>query len=268
MEDTMFKKIFLGLMITGLLIGGFATSVSAFGQNPPVCQTEQNPLDVLDMTAAELRAELNAGKTIQEIFEENGLDYEELSAQWLADHQACLDEAVAEGELTEEQAQLLQERLQERVEEGFLYNQFQQFGRDMRSAMGFRMDKLWDGGNGLVGEILEKLGISLDDLKERLQGGESLADIAEEADIDLNAIHEEQVAERSERIEQLLADGKISEDQAERMLDRLNTQLENPMPWSMFDRMQDRMDRPFDRSRDGGRPGGAGFSRGNSGGCW
>ena len=264
----MFKKIFLGLMITGLLIGGVVTSVSAYGQNPPVCQTEQNPLDVLDMTAAELRAELNAGKTIQEIFEENGLDYDYLSEQWLADHLACLDEAVAEGELTEEQAQLLQERLQERVEEGFLFNQMQQFGNAMRSYMKFDMGNLWDNGRGMVGEILDKLGISFDQLRERLQGGESVADIAEEAGIDLNVIHEERIADQLARIEQLLADGKISEDQAERMQDRLNSQLENPNDWNIFDRMQDRMDRPFDKFRDGGRPGGAGLSRGNSGGCW
>lgn len=264
----MFKKIFLGLMITGLLIGGVVTSVSAYGQNPPVCPTDPIPMDLLDMTAAEIRAELNAGKTIQEIFEEKGLDYEEFSEQWLADHQACLDEAVAEGELTEEQAQLLQERLEERVEEGFLYNQMQQFGSAMRSYMNFRVEKLWEGGTGLVGELLEKLGITFDELKVRLQGGENLADIAEEAGIDLNAIHEERIADQLERIEQLLADGKITEDQAERMQDRLNTQLENPIPWNMFDRMQDRMDRPFDKFRDGGRPGGAGLSRGNSGGRW
>jgi hypothetical protein len=138
----------------------------------------------------------------------------------------------------------------------------------MRSYMNFRIDKLWNGGNGLVGEILEKLGITFDQLQERLQSGENLADIAEEADIDLDAIHEERIADQLERIEQLLADGKITEDQAERMQDRLNSQLENPNAWNMFDRMQDRMDRPFDKFRDGGRPGGAGFSRGNSGGCW
>ena len=262
----MYKKIFLGIVITVLLVGGVVTSVSAYGENPPVCPTEPIPADVLGMTAEELRDEIRSGKTIQEIFEEKGLDYDEVADQWLVDHQACLDEAVAEGELTEDEAQLLQERFEERVQEGVLFNQMQRFGSAMRSYMNFRTEKLWEGGTGLVGEILEKLGISLDELKVRLQGGDNLADIAEEAGIDLQAMHQERIAEQMQRIDQALADGKITEEQAERMRERLNNQLENPVPGSIFDRMQDRMDHPFDKFRDGGRPGGAGFSRGNSGG--
>lgn len=266
----MFKKIFLGVMITGLLAAGVVTSVSAFGQNPPVCPTEPIPADVLGMTVDELRDEIRSGKTIQELFEEKGLDYDEIAAQWLADHQACLDEAVAEGELSEEQAALLQERFEERVEEGFLFNQMQQFGNAMRSYMNFRAEKLWEGGHGLVGQILESLGITFDELQERIQGGESVEDLAEEAGIDLQAMHEERIAQQLERVDQAVEDGKITEEQADRIRERLNNQLENPIPWKMFDRMhdrmQDRMDRPFDRYQDGGRPGGAGLSRGNSGG--
>lgn len=268
----MFKKIFLGVMITGLLAAGAVTSVSAFGQNPPVCPTEPIPADVLGMTAEELRDEIRSGKTIQELFEEKGLDYEEVAAQWLADHQACLDEAVAEGELTEEQAALLQDHFEERVVEGFLFNQMQQFGNAMRSYMHFQTEKLWNNGHGVMGDLLEKLGITFDELQERIQGGESVEDLAEEAGIDLQAMHEERIAEQLERVDQAVEDGKITEEQADRIRERLNIQLENPVPWHMFDRMNDRMhdrmERPFNSFQDGGRPGGAGLSRGNSGGCW
>ncbi len=268
----MIKKIFLGVMITGLLAAGVVTSVSAFGQNPPVCPTEPIPADVLEMTAEELRDEIKSGKTIQELFEEKGLDYEEVAALWLADHEACLDEAVAAGELSEEQAELLQNRFEEKVSEGFLFNQMQQFGNAMRSYMHFQTEKLWNNGHGVMGDILEKLGITFDELKDRIQSGESVEELAEESGIDLQAMHEERIAEQLERIDQAVEDGRITEEQADRIRERLNSQLENPVPWQMFDRMnnrmQDRMERPFNRFQDGGQPGGAGSSRGNSGGCW
>ncbi len=262
----MFKKLFLGLMIAGVLVGGVVTSVSAYGQNPPVCPTEPVALDVLGMTADELRAEIRSGKTIQEIFTEKGLDYETYAEQWLADHEACLAEAVAAGDLTEEQAVTLQERLQERVSDGFLFNQNQRFGLAMGSYMRFRAEKIWEGGHGMVGEILDKLEISLDDLKARISGGEKITDIAEEAGIDLNVIHEEMIQKQLENVEQALADGKITESQADRIRERLNNQLENPTSWKMFDKMRDRTDKPFEMFRDGGRPGGMGNSRGNSSG--
>ncbi len=264
----MFKKIFFGLLIAGLLVGGGVTAVSAYGQNPPICPTEPIPQDVLGMTAAEVRDEIRSGKTMEEIFAENGLDYETYLEQWLADHEACLAEAVAEGKLTEEQAELLQERLEERVEDGLFLYQNQVFAESMRSYKNFRMEKVWEGGHGLIGQILEKLEITFDDLKTRITGGETLEEIAAEAGIDLDAMHEEFIQKQLENVEQALADGKITEAQADRIRERLNDQLENPIPWKIFDRMRDRMDRPFDMFRDGGRPGGIGQSRGNSGGSW
>ncbi len=262
----MFKKLFLGLMIAGVLVGGVVTSVSAYGQNPPVCPTEPVALDVLGMTADELRAEIRSGKTILEIFTEKGLDYETYTEQWLADHEACLAEAVAAGDLTEEQAETLQERLQEKVADGFLFNQNQRIGIAMGSYIRFRAEKIWEGGNGLIGQILDKLEITLDDLKARISGGETLEEIAEEAGIDLNAIQEERIQAQLEKVDQALADGKITEEQADRIRERLNNQLENPIPWKMFDKMRDRTDKPFEMFRDGGRPGGMGQSRGNSSG--
>lgn len=262
----MFKKLFLGLMIAGVLVGGLSTSVSASAQNPPVCPTEPVVLDVLGMTGDEIRAEIKSGKTIQEIFTEKGLDYETYSQQWLADHEACLAEAVAAGDLTEAQAETLQQRLQERVTDGFLFNQNQGFGMAMRSYMGFRAEKIWEGGRGLVGQILNNLEISLDDLKARISGGESIADIAEEAGIDLNAIHEDMIQKQLENVDQALANGKITTAQADRIRDRLNNQLENPSAWKMFDKMRDRQDKPFEMFRDSGRQGGNGQSRGNGNG--
>lgn len=262
----MLKKVFLGLLVAGLLVGGAVTSVYAFGPNTTDCPTEPIPEEILGMTAQEVRDEIRSGKTLPQIFEENGLDYASYTEQWLADHEACLAEAVSEGELTEEQAQLLQDRLEARVADGLFGYQRQFFADSMRSYMQFRMEKIWEGGNGIIGQILDKLEITFDDLRARITGGETLEDIASEAGIDLKAVHEERIQTQLEKVEQALADGKITEAQADRIRDRLNYQLENPDQMNLFERMFTRTQRPMDRFEQGGRPGGAGMSRGNSGG--
>jgi len=264
----MYKKIFLGLLIAGLLVAGGVTAVSAYGQNPPICPTEPIPQDVLGMTVAEVREELSSGKTMKEIFEEKGLDYEEYLNQWLADHEACLEEAVADGKLTQAQADLMLERLQDRVEDGLFFYQNRGFGDSMRSYMQFRTEKMWEGGHGLIGELLDKLEITFEDLKARISGGETLEEIADEAGIDLDALHQEFIQKQLENVDQALADGKITEEQADRIRERLNERLEDPASWNMFYKMQERMDRPYEMFKDGGRPGGMGHSRGNGGGCW
>ncbi len=262
------KKMFLGLLVAGLLVGGVVTSVSAFGPYTTECPTEPIPQDILGMTALELRDEIRSGKTLPEIFEENGLDYESYTEQWLADHEACLAEAVNEGDLTEEQAQLLQERLEARVADGLFGYQRQFIADSMRSYMQFRMEKIWDGGNGVIGQILDNLGMTFDELKARITGGETLEEIANDAGIDLNAVHEEMIQNQLDRVDQALADGKISEAQADRIRERLNYQLENPDQLNLFERMFNRTQRSIDRFEQGGRPGGAGMSRGNNGGRW
>ena len=262
----MMKKVLLSLLVAGLLVGGAVTSVSAFGPYTTECPTEPIPQDILGMTAQELRDEMRSGKTLPEIFEENGLDYTSYTEQWLADHEACLAEAVSAGNLTEAQAQLLQERLEERIADGLFGYQRQFMADSVRSYMQFRMETIWEGGNGVVGQILDKLEITFDDLRSRISGGETLEEIATEAGIDLNAVHEEMIQTQLDNLEQALADGKITEAQADRIRERLNDRLENPDQLNLFERMFNRSQRPMDRFEQGGRPGGAGMSRGNSGG--
>jgi hypothetical protein len=76
--------------------------------------------EALGLTAEELRAELRDGKTLEEIADAQGVDLEALRAEWEAEREQSLRDAiaqkVADGEMSEEQAEWLLEGL----DEGFL----------------------------------------------------------------------------------------------------------------------------------------------------
>lgn len=78
---------------------------------------------------------------------------------------------------------------------------------------------------GPRGALAELLGLDREELHEKLESGTTIQELAEEAGIDLDAFHEEMRANRQEdlqtRIEQALADGEISQDQADWLLEGL-----------------------------------------------
>ena len=82
----------------------------------------------LGLTAAELKAKLMDGKTLAEIAAEEGKSVDGLVEQLVDAAETRIDEAVAEGRLTAEQAAELKEglaeRIRERVNEGFRLHGF------------------------------------------------------------------------------------------------------------------------------------------------
>jgi hypothetical protein len=63
--------------------------------------------NALNLTSDELTAELNSGKTLSALAEEKGLDRDALVAELESAHQAGLAQAVADGILTQEQAEAM-----------------------------------------------------------------------------------------------------------------------------------------------------------------
>ena len=73
--------------------------------------------------------------------------------------------------------------------------------------------------------LAELLGLTEDELKEQLEGGKTLEDLANEAGVDLEAFREEmqetRLAEMESRIKEALAEDEISQDQADWLLEGL-----------------------------------------------
>ena len=101
------------------------------------------------------------------------------------------------------------------------------------------------------GEILETLGIDVATLREQLQAGSSLADIAEAQGVDVQALIDALVAEGSERIDEAVAAGRIDEAEATTRKAELETRItelvNTPFDGSFGDRGE--------RHHGGGEPG-------------
>lgn len=116
-----------------------------------------------------------------------------------------LQELVDDGTLTEVQAQRVAEHL---AAEGA-----QRAPERGAGANGERLRP--ERGGPFGGAVAEVLGLQPDDLREKLQSGESLADIAAETDVDIDDLVDALTAEATARIDRLEQEGRIDAETAQ-----------------------------------------------------
>lgn len=117
-----------------------------------------------------------------------GITLEELQAAELKARQAELAQAVEDGLITQEQADLMIARQQL---SGYV---------DQQAIMA------------------EALGLSVDELQAALEDGKSLRDLMEEKGLDAAALHEAQQAAYEKAIQAAVSDGVITQEQADQIL--------------------------------------------------
>ena len=131
---------------------------------------------------------------------------------------AQLDAAVADGDLTQEQADAIKER---RQESGSVLGFGAGPGHHGRGGPGF-------GGfgrgaiAGVFDDLAEALGISEQRLANRLRAGRTVAQIAEAQGRSLVDVKRAVRASVTERVEQAVADGALSQAQADELLDHVD----------------------------------------------
>lgn len=144
-----------------------------------------------------------------------GITVEEYDAAIETAQGQVLDEAVAEGWLTEDQA----ESMRERAAEGF--------APGMRGGFpGMRGGDMFHGRGGLMGGpessfmavAADKLGLTAAELMDEIQAGKSIADLAGEKGVDAQSIVDAYLEQLTESLNQAVADGKITQKQADWML--------------------------------------------------
>ena len=144
------------------------------------------------------------------------------------------DEAVAEGWLTEEQAT----RMKERTEPGLGPHGM---GKGFVEPRGGFMGR---GGDSIVGLIAEELGLTVQELFAELQDGKTLGELASEKGLDVEAITAKHLAQVEENLNQAVEDGKITQNQADWMLQQAE------------ERVPDMLDQTWEGRFPGGHPGG------------
>lgn len=176
-----------------------------------------------------------------------GISVEEYDAAVDTARDQVLDEAVAEGVLTQEQA----DAIQERQELGFGRGMMGRRGGFGRGLMGSAMFSGTE--NSLIAMAAEQLDMTVDELVAALQDGETtIADLAAAQGVDPQAIVDAYIAGRQEFLAEAVADGRITQEQADLMLEH------------MEEMALARVNGTFPSGAPGGCPGGrqGGFRRG------
>lgn len=167
-----------------------------------------------------------------------GISVEEYDAAVEQAREQVVDEAKAEGWLTEEQAELRKWRME----------QAPGFGRRGMDH-GFMGPKRGFGVGSLADVAADALGMSLTDLLTELKDGKSIAGVAAEKGVDTQVIVDACLAEIKEGLDEAVADGKLTQERADWMLEQAEEKLEDQID----NTFEGRVPRAFPR---GGHPGG------------
>jgi len=84
-----------------------------------------------------------------------------------------------------------------------------------------------DSENSMVAVAADKLGMTVDELVTQLRDGKTVAELAKEKSVDLQTIVDAVMTVRQEKLSQAVADGKITQKQADLMLEKMRDMIED-----------------------------------------
>ncbi len=225
----MFRKIMIGSLIGCMLVVGAASSVYAQDENPPVCAPETNVLEILELSLEEIKSALAEGNTIQDLFEEAGLDYEAYLQQHAETQLACIDQALADGKITETQAERMITAVEKGLEEGTPFF----LGHRFFKHAGFQKLRFLSFDN-----VAESLGLTAAELKTALEDGQTLTEIAAEQGVNLDDLLSDWVEAQIADLTQAVENEKLTQAQADVLIEKMNQMLEDGFDfenWNPFE---------------------------------
>jgi Protein of unknown function (DUF2680) len=129
-----------------------------------------------------------------------------------------VDAALAEGKITEEQA----ERLKERIESGETPPFF--FGpRFFGEHRGFHLHAP----GGQLSAAADYLGLSLEELRERLRDGRSLADVAKAEEKSVEGLEQAMVDAVKKNLDEAVSEGNLTREQADDILEQIEARIDD-----------------------------------------
>lgn len=223
------KKLTIGagvFLLVGLLAVGIWWNVTptsntrAQSADPTATPATSADQPVTGTTAQKGLSQYNS-TFLQKFADKLGVTVEKLKEAFSGAYQDTLNQAVSDGNLTQDQATQMQSQMQERLDQGGFPGwagpkEFGGRGRDgMLGETGFRM-----GGLDLE-SVAKALGMTEDELKIELQAGKTVADVAKEKNVDLATVKASVLADLKTNLDQAVADGKLTQDQADTLYTRL-----------------------------------------------
>jgi hypothetical protein len=156
--------------------------------------------EALGVSEDDLRQQLRDGKTIAQVAQERNVDVQQVIDAMVADATARIDEKVQEGDLTAEEANERKANLPDRITR--LVNEGRPQGGGPR-------------GRGLKLEAAaEALGVSEDDLRQQLRDGKTIAQVAQERNVEVQRVIDAMVADATARIDEKVQEGDLTAEEA------------------------------------------------------
>ncbi len=179
----------------------------------------------LNITEADLKTEVESGKSIAEIASAKGVSLDTIINAIIAGETEQLKQAVTDGRFTQAQADTMLANLKLTLPTqlqtkwvGMPQGAAGQGGQRGGPMAGAR-------GGAQITTVAKALGITEDELRTELQAGKSIADVAAEKDVAINTVVDAVVAEQETALKQAVTDGKLTQEQADQRLALLKTNL-------------------------------------------
>ncbi|MBC8448787.1 MAG: hypothetical protein H8D78_13650 [Chloroflexi bacterium] len=190
-----------------------------------------------------------------------GISVDEHGAVMDTARQQVIEQAVSEGVLTQEQADQILERTESGF--GFMGMPFAPGGQ-----MGGRMSgRIGGPENSPISVAADQLGLTVDELLAELEDGRSIADVAEQEGVNAQTIADAFIAVRTERLDEVVAEGRITQEQADEMLAHMTEEVAEHLnePFDERHGSGDYRDEPLGFGRGGQRDGQQPVGRGPGG---
>lgn len=155
-----------------------------------------------------------------------GVDKTQLGEQMKAAAKTTVDDATQQGALTAEQAQRMKDRIDQASPEQFAGKFFGGPGRGHHRGMGMGKPGRFGFGGGLWDAAAQKLGLTTDQLQTELRSGKTLAQIAQENGVSRDDLKAALVEAQRTQVQQAVAQGRLTQEQADRILASLESQVD------------------------------------------
>lgn len=175
------------------------------------------------MDTREFLQSAEAGQTLSDLITANGGDPAQVAADAKVEAEAQIDEALANERITEERATELKAELDTKIQE-ILDHELGQ--RMINARVNFGLRRI------VMDVVTETTGLEVQDVRQELRDGKSLATIIAENGGDIAAIKAQIISDATEQINQAVTDDKLSQEDADTLLAELDAHVEELLNFS------------------------------------
>jgi hypothetical protein len=174
----------------------------------------------LGLSEADLRTKLRDGQSLADVAKAQSKDAAGLKTAILDAAKTDLDKAVADKKLTQSQADDIYDALKSHIDDIVDANGKLDFGGRGGPHMGF-------GFGADTAAAAKYLGLDESALRDKLRNGQSLADVAEAQNKDVQGLEDAIVASQKARLDQAVSDKKVTQSQADDILAKLKSHVDD-----------------------------------------